>query len=52
MLKKEEIFEACKNTINKFSFALIKFKNKEFEYNKEFKCGEANIEILKPNWLN
>ena len=24
----------------------------EFEYNKEFKCGEANIEILKPNWLN
>ena len=37
---------------NTFSFALIKFKNKEFEYNKEFKCGEANIEILKPNWLN
>ena len=37
---------------NKFSFALIKFKEKEFEYNKEFKCGEANIEILKPNWLN
>ena len=37
---------------NKFSFALIKFKDKEFEYNKEFKCGEANIEILKPNWLN
>ena len=37
---------------NKFSFALIKFKDKEFEYNKEFKCGEANIEIFKPNWLN
>jgi len=37
---------------NKFSFALIKFKDKEFEYNKEFKCGGANIEILKPNWLN
>ncbi len=37
---------------NKFSFALIKFKDKEFEYNKEFKCGEANIEILKPKWLN
>tara|TARA_X000000950_G_scaffold269639_1_gene348516 strand:+ start:135 stop:1022 length:888 start_codon:yes stop_codon:yes gene_type:complete len=37
---------------NKFSFALIKFKDKEFEYNKEFKCGEANIEILKPYWLN
>ncbi len=37
---------------NKFSFALIKFKDKEFEYNKEFKCGEANIKILKPNWLN
>ena len=37
---------------NKFSFALIKFKDKEFEYNKEFKCGEANVEILKPNWLN
>ena len=37
---------------NKFSFALIKFKDKEFEYNKEFKCGEANIVILKPNWLN
>tara|TARA_B100000963_G_scaffold185629_1_gene161367 strand:+ start:1359 stop:2246 length:888 start_codon:yes stop_codon:yes gene_type:complete len=37
---------------NKFSFALIKFKDKEFDYNKELKCGEANIEILKPNWLN
>ena len=37
---------------NKFSFALIKFKDKEFEYNKEFKCGGANIEILKPKWLN
>ena len=37
---------------NKFNFALIKFKDKEFEFNKEFKCGEANIEILKPNWLN
>ena len=28
-----------------------KFAN-SFEFNKEFKCGEANIEILKPNWLN
>ena len=37
---------------NKFSFALMKFKDKEFEYNREFKCGEANVEILKPNWLN
>ena len=37
---------------NKFSFALIKFKDKEFEYNKEFKCGDANIKILKPNWMN
>ena len=35
---------------NKFSFALIKFKDKEFEYNKKFKCGEADIEILKPKW--
>ena len=37
---------------NKFSFALIKFKDKEFKFNKEFKCGKANIEILKPNWFN
>ena len=37
---------------NKFNYALVKFKDKEFEYNKEFKCGEASIEILKPNWLN
>ncbi len=37
---------------NKFSFALIKFKDKEFRFNKEFKCGDANIEILKPHWLN
>ena len=37
---------------NKFSFALIKFKDKEFEYNKVFKCGKANVEILKPKWLN
>ncbi len=35
---------------NKYSFALIKFKDKEFEFNKEFKCGEANIKILKPKW--
>ena len=35
---------------NKFSFALIKFKNNEFEYNKEFKCGKAIIEIFKPKW--
>tara|TARA_B100000963_G_scaffold361036_1_gene394515 strand:- start:380 stop:1267 length:888 start_codon:yes stop_codon:yes gene_type:complete len=37
---------------NKFSFALIRFKDKEFGYDKEFKCGEANIKILKPNWLS
>ena len=37
---------------NKFCFALIKFKDKEFKYNKEFKCGEADVKILKPNWLN
>ena len=35
---------------NKYSYALIKFKDKEFDFNKEFKCGEANIKILKPKW--
>ena len=37
---------------SKSSGKKVKFKDKEFKYNKEFKCGEANIEILKPNWLN
>ena len=37
---------------NNNSFALIKFKEKEFDFNKKLDCGDAKILIKKPDWLN
>ena len=35
-----------------YPFALIKYLNKNFEENKEFKTKEASISIKKPDWVN
>ena len=37
---------------DKFPFAVIKFKNKDFSFVKNYKCGEAIIKVNKPYWLN
>ena len=37
---------------NKNSFALVKFKEKEFEFNKELGCENAKVLFKKPQWLN
>ena len=36
---------------DKYPFAVFNHKKKNFDYNSEFKCGEAKIKIKKPNWL-
>jgi len=35
----------------KYPFALIKFKDENFEFNKKLNCGSASIKILRPEWL-
>ena len=37
---------------NKNPFALVKFKEKEFEFNKELKCENAKVLFKKPQWLD
>ena len=36
----------------KFLFALIKYKDKDFDFEKIYKCGDANIKVIKPSWLS
>ena len=36
---------------DKYPFAMIKYKNENFDFNKNFKCGNATIKINKPYWL-
>ena len=36
---------------NKFPFAIVKFKDKNFEFEKIFKCGSASVKIKKPYWF-
>ena len=36
---------------NDYPYAIIKFKNKKFDFNKTFYCGTAKIKVKKPNWL-
>ena len=36
---------------DKFPFALIKFKDENFSFDSNFKCGQAIIQIKKPYWL-
>jgi len=54
---KDEIIKYNDNEVgkvlikNNFPFALIKFSNENFEIKNEFKCGNAVIKIIKPNWM-
>jgi hypothetical protein len=36
---------------NKFPFAIIKYSNENFDPKNEFKCGNALIKVIKPNWI-
>ena len=36
---------------NKYPFAVIKFKDKKFKFDKIYKCGNASIKIKKPSWF-
>lgn len=35
----------------KYPFAIIKYKEKNFNFKDEFKCGNAIIKIIKPLWI-
>ena len=52
LIIKSNEFEVGKILINeKFPFAMIQFKDKNFNFEKNFKCGEATINVVKPNWI-
>ena len=36
---------------DKYSYAILKYKEQKFDYNSEFICGNAKIKIIKPIWL-
>ena len=36
---------------DKYPFAIIKFKDKNFNFDKKYKCGDAVIKIKKPSWI-
>ena len=36
---------------NKNPFALLKLEDKSFNFNKDLKCGDAKIKVLRPNWI-
>ena len=36
---------------NKFPFAVIKFNQDNFDFNKEYKCRLAKIKVIRPQWL-
>ncbi len=36
---------------NKNPFAVLKLENKSFNFDKDLKCGNAKIKVLKPNWF-
>ena len=55
-LNSEEITSENKNIgklliNNKNPFALLKLENKNFNFDNNLKCGDANIKALKPSWL-
>ena len=55
-LNSEEITSENKNIgklliNNKNPFALLKLENKNFNFENNLKCGDANIKALKPSWL-
>ena len=34
-----------------YPFAVIKYKEKKFSFDKNYSCGNATIKIIKPSWL-
>ena len=56
-LNKEKIINYDKSELgkvlinNKYPFAVIKFKDKKFKFDKIYKCGDASIKIKKPSWF-
>ena len=36
---------------DEYPFAIIKFREKNFKFNKNYKCGKAILKIRKPPWL-
>ena len=36
---------------DRYPFAILKYRDENFNYNSELKCGNAKIKIKKPNWL-
>ena len=47
--KENEIGKVLIN--NEYPFALIKFRDKNFDENAEFKTKGASIKIKKPEWI-
>ena len=49
---KDNNFELGKILIfDQYPFAVIKFKDKNFKFDKKYKCGDAVIRIKKPSWV-
>ena len=36
---------------NKNPFAVLKLENKSFNFDKDLKCGDAKIKVLRPSWI-
>ena len=32
-------------------FALLKLEDKSFNFDKDLKCGDAKIKVLRPDWI-
>ena len=55
-IKSDEITSEEKNIgklliNNKNPFALLKLEDKSFNFDKDLKCGDAKIKVLRPNWI-
>jgi len=37
---------------NDFPFAIIKYRDKDFDFENQYICGDATIKIIKPDWVN
>tara|TARA_Y100000816_G_scaffold288943_1_gene274457 strand:+ start:2405 stop:3292 length:888 start_codon:yes stop_codon:yes gene_type:complete len=36
---------------DKYPFAVIKYREKKFSFDKNYSCGNATIKVIKPSWL-
>ena len=55
-IKSDEITSEEKNIgklliNNKNPFALLKLEDKSFNFDKDLKCGDAKIKVLRPSWI-